>query len=553
MLQTLFIKNVALISSLTIDFGRGLNILLGETGAGKSIIFDALNFVLGEKADKTLIRSGEDMMRVDAVFSSLNAQASAQLEELGFSDEELALSRTYSLDGKSVIRVNGVPTSQSVLKEIGSILVNSYSQHESVDLLKVKNHLSMLDKFGGNDIKNLKDIVKEEYQALSEIEKKIKSLGGDDFERERTKSLLAYQIKEIEDARLEVGEDKDLQERLQFLNNAEKIYQAISYCEQLLSDSADSCINELQQSSSYLSMVSGFENIDDCKGRLDSARLEIEDIYQTLLDIKGDAEFDEEEYERLDRRHDLIKSLIKKYGGSIEKTLDYLEQAKAQLDELDDSANLIAKLEQDKKELLAKLKKSADNLTETRQKVAQDISIKITKELHELGMKSSLFETKFKKLDEIGPNGQDDVEFVFSANKGQELKSLSKTASGGELSRFMLAVKNIFLSIGSAETLIFDEIDAGISGETGNIVGQKLHKITDFAQVICITHLPQVACYGDDFYYVSKKEDDKSTQTNVKHLEGDEVVSGIARLIAGDNISDIALSHAREMVSLARK
>lgn len=553
MLQTLFIKNVALISSLTIDFGRGLNILLGETGAGKSIIFDALNFVLGEKADKTLIRSGEDMMRVDAVFSSLNAQASAQLEELGFSDEELALSRTYSLDGKSVIRVNGVPTSQSVLKEIGSILVNSYSQHESVDLLKVKNHLSMLDKFGGNDIKNLKDIVKEEYQALSEIEKKIKSLGGDDFERERTKSLLAYQIKEIEDARLEVGEDKELQERLQFLNNAEKIYQAISYCEQLLSDSADSCINELQQSSSYLSTVSGFENIDDCKNRLDSARLEIEDIYQTLLDIKGDAEFDEEEYERLDRRHDLIKSLIKKYGGSIEKTLDYLEQAKAQLDELDDSANLIAKLEQDKKELLAKLKKSADNLTETRQKIAQDITIKITKELHELGMKSSLFETKFKKLDEIGPNGQDDVEFVFSANKGQELKSLSKTASGGELSRFMLAVKNIFLSIGSAETLIFDEIDAGISGETGNIVGQKLHKITDFAQVICITHLPQVACYGDDFYYVSKKEDDKSTQTNVKHLEGDEVIAGIARLIAGDNISNIALSHAREMVSLARK
>ena len=553
MLQTLFIKNVALISSLTIDFGRGLNILLGETGAGKSIIFDALNFVLGEKADKTLIRSGEDMMRVDAVFSSLNAQASAQLEELGFSDEELALSRTYSLDGKSVTRVNGVPTSQSVLKEIGSILVNSYSQHESVDLLKVKNHLSMLDKFGGNDIKNLKDIVKEEYQALSEIEKKIKSLGGDDFERERTKSLLAYQIKEIEDARLEVGEDKDLQERLQFLNNAEKIYQAISYCEQLLSDSADSCINELQQSSSYLSTVSGFENIDDCKNRLDSARLEIEDIYQTLLDIKGDAEFDEEEYERLDRRHDLIKSLIKKYGGSIEKTLDYLEQAKAQLDELDDSANLIAKLEQDKKELLARLKNSADNLTETRQKVAQDISIKITKELHELGMKSSLFETKFKKLDEIGYNGQDDVEFVFSANKGQELKSLSKTASGGELSRFMLAVKNIFLSIGSAETLIFDEIDAGISGETGNIVGQKLHKITDFAQVICITHLPQVACYGDDFYYVSKKEDDKSTQTNVKHLEGDEVVSGIARLIAGDNISDIALSHAKEMVLLARK
>ena len=553
MLQTLSIKNVALISSLSIDFGRHFNVLLGETGAGKSIIFDALNFVLGAKIDKTLLRSGESTMRVDAVFTNLKESTLELLKEFGIEEDEIVLTRTYSQDGKSSIRINGLPSTQSVLKNVGDILVNSYSQHESVDMLKTKNHLIMLDKYGNEKIKPLKEKLQSEYHTFKDIENKIKSLGGNDFERERTKSLLLYQIKEIEDANLKVGEDEEVKERLKFLSNAEKINQAITICEELLSDNNDSCINSLQQSSSLLSSISGFGNIDECKNRLDSARYEIEDIYQTLVDIKSSAEFDENEYEELDKRNDLIKSLIKKYGGSIEKTLEYLENSKKQFDELENSVALIEKLEKDKSDIETKLNNTAEMLSNVRKTYAQEITKKITCELRELGMKSSSFDVKFNRLETITLEGLDDVEFVFSANKGQELKSLAKTASGGELSRFMLAVKNIFAEIGSAQTLVFDEIDAGISGETGNIVGQKLNNITRYAQVLCITHLPQVASYGDDFFYVSKTEDKTSTLTQIKHLEGDEIIYNLARMIGGDNVSDIALSHAKEMRNLTGK
>ena len=553
MLQTLSIKNVALISSLSIDFGKHFNVLLGETGAGKSIIFDALNFVLGAKIDKTLLRSGESTMRVDAVFTNLKKSTLELLKEFGIEEDEIVLTRTYSQDGKSSIRINGLPSTQSVLKNVGDILVNSYSQHESVDMLKTKNHLIMLDKYGNEKIKPLKEKLQSEYHTFKDIENKIKSLGGNDFERERTKSLLLYQIKEIEDANLKVGEDEEVKERLKFLSNAEKINQAITICEELLSDNNDSCINSLQQSSSLLSSISGFGNIDECKNRLDSARYEIEDIYQTLVDIKSSAEFDENEYEELDRRNDLIKSLIKKYGGSIEKTLEYLENSKKQFDELENSVALIEKLEKDKSDIETKLNNTAEMLSNVRKTYAQEITKKITCELRELGMKSSSFDVKFNRLETITLEGLDDVEFVFSANKGQELKSLAKTASGGELSRFMLVVKNIFAEIGSAQTLVFDEIDAGISGETGNIVGQKLNNITRYAQVLCITHLPQVASYGDDFFYVSKTEDKTSTLTQIKHLEGDEIIYNLARMIGGDNVSDIALSHAKEMRNLTGK
>lgn len=553
MLQTLSIKNVALISSLSIDFGKHFNVLLGETGAGKSIIFDALNFVLGAKIDKTLLRSGESTMRVDAVFTNLKESTLELLKEFGIEEDEMVLTRTYSQDGKSSIRINGLPSTQSVLKNVGDILVNSYSQHESVDMLKTKNHLIMLDKYGNEKIKPLKEKLQSEYHTFKDIENKIKSLGGNDFERERTKSLLLYQIKEIEDANLKVGEDEEVKERLKFLSNAEKINQAITICEELLSDNNDSCINSLQQSSSLLSSISGFGNIDECKNRLDSARYEIEDIYQTLVDIKSNAEFDENEYEELDRRNDLIKSLIKKYGGSIEKTLEYLENSKKQFEELENSVALIEKLEKDKSDIETKLNNTAEMLSNVRKTYAQEITKKITCELRELGMKSSSFDVKFNRLESITLEGLDDVEFVFSANKGQELKSLAKTASGGELSRFMLVVKNIFAEIGSAQTLVFDEIDAGISGETGNIVGQKLNNITRYAQVLCITHLPQVASYGDDFFYVSKTEDKTSTLTQIKHLEGDEIIYNLARMIGGDNVSDIALSHAKEMRNLTGK
>lgn len=547
MLQSLTIKNVALISSLTIDFGQGFNVLLGETGAGKSIIFDALNFVLGSKADKTLIRTGEDSMRVDALFTSLSKTAIESLKEFGYDEDEISLSRTMNVDGKSVIRINGIASTLSVLKIVGQILVDSYSQHESIDLLKSKNHLSMVDKFAGEQIRSLKDKVKLDYEEYHNILSQITSLGGDRFERERTKSMLEYEVKQLEDASLTLNEDVEIKQRRDLLNSSEKILQAINTCLEELAENNQSAINLLQLSSLALSGLTTFDKLYESKQRLDSLRYELEDICAGLVSLKDSIDFDEQELEMMDRRYDLIKSLTSKYGGSIEKVLEYLDSAKNRLMQLEDSDYLIEKLNKQKDKVYENLLISCEKLSLKRREIAEIIESKITKELKELNMKSSKFKVKFSRLKEPTSNGYDDVEFEFSANLGQDIKALSKTASGGELSRFMLAIKNIFAQIGSAQTLIFDEIDAGISGETGNVVGAKLNNITSFAQVICITHLPQVASYGDNFYYVSKMTRDGNTFTEVKELHGQDIVYNIARIVGGDSVSEIALKHAQEM------
>lgn len=547
MIQSLSIKNVAVIKNIDVEFGEGLNILLGETGAGKSIIFDSLNFVLGAKADRTLIRTGENEMRVDAVFSNLSSNVQAFLKELGFDGEEIGLSRSLTIEGRSSVRINGIPVVLSVLKEVGELLVDSYSQHENVELLKSKNHLNMLDKFGGEEVGKLKEKIRSKHCLIYELNKKLANLGGDEFERERKKSLLDYQIKEIEDAELKQGEEDELNEKLKFFTNAEKIYESISICQTLLDNGVNSCISALQQSSNALAGLVNFNEINDCRERLESARYEVSDICDTLEDIKSSTDFDEREFEKLDRRSDLIKSITKKYGGNIESALMYLSKAKDEFSMLEDSEVMLSKLEKEKSLLEKEMKDVSLNLSGLRKKIALDIKNKVNIQLKQLGMKSSIFEIKFSEMEKIGIDGIDDVEFVFSANKGQEAKSLSKTASGGELSRFMLAFKTIFASAGTAQTLIFDEIDAGISGETGNIVGDKLNNITKETQVLCITHLPQVACYGDDFYFVSKRESNDNTVAEIKHLQNDEISYNIARMIVGDKVSDIALKQTEEM------
>lgn len=549
MLQSLSIKNVALIKEIEIDFGKGFNVLVGETGAGKSIIFDSLNFVLGSKADKTLIRYGENLMKVDAIFSFIGQNVKDFLVEndLLEDDGEVMLSRTLFDDMKNVCKINGKSVSLGMLKTVGQMLVDSYSQHESISLLKAKNHLALLDKFGGDEILSIKEKVSESFSKVQAIKKQIADLGGDKFERERTKELLSYQIEELEKAQLQAGEEEELKNKLDMYSSAERINEALSGCEESLEDSSSSVIDQIQQCEAMLSSLSSFENINNCRERLTSARYEIEDISQTLKEIKNELSFDEREFERLDRRYDLIRSLIKKYGGSCEKALEYLAQIKEKVNALEDADFLIEKYEKQLEKEEGELSSLAEQLSIKRKKVALDIENRIVAELRELGMKSTVFKSAFT-LAPITANGKDEVEFTFSANKGQDVKSLSKTASGGELSRFMLAIKNIFSQIDKTGTLIFDEIDSGISGETGVIVGQKIKNLTKSSQIICITHLPQVASFGDDFFYMSKKEDERSTYTEVKHLQGDEVVSEIARMIGGDKISQVALKHAQEMI-----
>ena len=553
MLQTLKIENFALIENASIDFEKGLNILLGETGAGKSLIFKSLLFVLGAKMDRSIIRSGKDTVRVQALFSDLSQEVESLLSECGFECEnELLIVRTLGQDGKGQIRVNGMIATSAMLKQLASVLVDFYTQHESVDMLNTKNHLAMLDKFAGEGVRKLKDDLSILLQQMNEINKKIKTLGGDEHERERLISLLKFQNDEIEQANLEIGEDEKIKDRLKVLNNSEKIFNAISSCEMLLSDNADSVANQLQEISSQLASLSSIDQISSFKERLDSVRYELDDILDGLVDMKDQTYFDQHEFDFLDQRSDLIKSLCRKYGGSIEKVLEFGHKAKQQIELLEDGEFELEKLELQKKSVLDQMKVVANKLSDLRKKTALIIEDKVEKELKQLGMKSSKFQVEFKLFEQISSNGQDDVKFNFSANAGQEVKSLAKTASGGELSRFMLAIKNIFAQNGATSTLLFDEIDAGISGETGKIVGQKLKNITKFSQVLCITHLPQVAAFGDNFINVSKTEKNGQTFSQAKILQGDEIVQAVAKITGGNNLSDIAISHAREMMKEAQ-
>ncbi len=553
MLQTLKIKNFALIEDMTVDFEKGLNVLLGETGAGKSLIFNSILFVLGAKADKALIRNGKDFMRVDALFGNLSKHIIDFLNESGFEvEDEILISRSYFQDGKNVVRVNNMIATSAFLKSLGAMLADYYTQHESVDLLKTKNHLIMLDKFAGDEVKNLKTEIETLLVEKKNIEKKIEELGGNDFDRERLISILKYQVNEIENAQLKIGEDDEIDQRLKILNSAEKIYEAVSTCENLLSSNMDSVISSLQECSSQLSSLVSIEEIEGLKERLDSCRYEIEDINQSLVNVKDSTSFDEREFEMLDKRKDLLKNLMKKYGGSIENIFEFLKDAKEKLTMLEDGEFALENLKKDLSKLFAQLKDKAETLSSLRKKIAKDIEIKVVNQLKDLGMKSSKFEIEFSVLENVGANGIDDVKFTFSANAGQDVKSLSKTASGGELSRFMLAVKNIFAESGSAPLMLFDEIDSGISGETGKIVGQKLKNITNFTQVLCITHLPQVAVFANNFINVFKIEENGQTFSKMKILTNDEIPIAIAKMTGGEQPSQLAISHAEEMLKQAK-
>lgn len=554
MLQTLSVKNVALIKNLTLDFGKGFNVLLGETGAGKSIIFDALNFVLGGKADKDLIRSGENFMKVDALFGELSQNVLAAFEANGIECEygEIVLSRQLTLDGKSTIRINGEPAVGSMLKKVGQILVDSYSQHESLDLMKNKNHLAMLDKFGGQALRELKQEVADRFARYQDTLSQIKELGGDAIERERTKSLLEYQITEIEEANLHVGEEEEVKERLALLSNAEKLCEGISVCTQLLENGSSSAIANVHEAANALGNTSGFEVIEDCKNRLASCKYELQDINETLENFVNDINFNEFELEKLDKRNDQIKLLKKKYGSDIESILSYVQDAREKFNKLSDAEFEIERLEKLKVMQEETLRNVCESLTAKRKETAKVIEAKVVKELAELGMKNTTFMVEFDKLSSYTSNGNDSVEFTFSANKGQEVKALSKTASGGEMSRFMLAIKNIFAEFGTAETLVFDEIDAGIGGETGVVVGEKIARLSKNNQVICITHLPQVACFGDNFFFVSKVVENDTTVTHLEKLEDEKIIYQLARMIGGDNVTETALKHAQEMRSRAK-
>lgn len=552
MLQTLKIKNVALIKNLSLDFSQGFNVLLGETGAGKSIIIDSLNFVLGDKADKTLIRTGENEMRVDASFAGYNASTIKALENLGIDDEGvLIFSRTISDSGKGDVRINGIPATLSMLKQISSTLVDTYGQHENQVLLKSKNHLDLLESYDKNlftdDLYKLQAKLKE----LSLIVSRKQEIGGDFENRARMMDLLSYQISEIEKVAAKPNEDEELADKLLVFANAEKIYDGVK---DALSVVDGQVLSMLQSAGHSIQSVSAYENkLTSLHERIVSSEYELDDVCSELKNILSGLSFDEKEMETLDARLDEIKNLKRKYGGTLEEVQKYLSDSKEKLDLLLNADEKLKDLDAQEKQTRKEIYAIAKTLSEKRRELALVVESKILKELEELGMKNSRFKVSFNEMpiysDDLSfkNTGFDDVEFLFSANLGEDLKPLSKTMSGGEMSRFMLALKNVLADKDGVGTLIFDEIDSGISGLIGNAVAEKLAKLSKAFQVLCITHLPQVSAMADKYLFVSKNSVDGKTETSVENLNDDRIVQQIAQLIGGDNKTQAALAHALEL------
>lgn len=549
MLQSLTIKNIALIDNLTIELGEGFNVLTGETGAGKSLIIDSLALLLGEKADKSLISYEANFASVEAVFQTDSEEVLSKLEELGLERENtIIIYRKLTLDGKNECRVNGKSFTLSMLKMITAPLMDLHGQFQHQELLKESAQLKTLDAFGSREISKLKLEYRDIFYKLKQVKKQLSSYNYDSKDREKLLDMYAYQINEIEEAHFVSGEEEELKEfRIKVLNQ-EKIIDSLKRAGSYFGDNGLSYqIKRLERE--FEDVVKYLPEKQDLMDRISSVKYELEDIGDEIENAGESLYFDEYSALENEKRLDLLSSLKKKYGSNIDEINAYLDNIKIEYEKLLNSAEIVEKLEKERESLIFALKEKARELSDTRKKYALDFTSKVKENLAELSMRSAKFEIEFSELDEnsCDETGFDKIEFMFTANSGQPLKPLNKVASGGEMSRFMLAVKNVTADIVSVETMIFDEIDTGISGDTANALAVKLATIGKKHQVICVTHLAQVASFGSTHFFISKSEENGKTKTKLELLSIEKRIAEIARLIGG-NISDFSLNHAKLML-----
>ena len=558
MLTYLKINNIALIDELEISFDKGMNVITGETGAGKSIIIDSLNFVVGGKVNKNLIKSGTNFICVEAIFSGNFSQTIKNVltgYDIDF-DDEILIKRRYTLEGKNEIRVNGVNVTASMLKAITAGLVDIHGQHEHQAILQEKHHLSMLDNLIGKDFLGLIEKYSDEHKKLSQINKEISSLGNSSANRERMLDLLQYQISEIENAKLKDGEEDELINKRTMMLNGEKIAKAVKEAYQLLNqDYGQSISDSIKKATSNINSISKFDNtLDSVTDRMESARLEIQDITDFLKDYLDNVNFDQKEFDAIDERLDKIKLLKKKYGSSIEEILKFLDNARKEYDGIVNSAERLEKCLKEKKEQLSVIFKICKEISDKRRDFAKKLEKNVTEQLVDLGMKNSKFVVEFRDIPAIediegmlNATGFDDVKFMFSANIGQPLKPLAEIVSGGEASRFMLALKNIIADADEVNTLVFDEIDTGISGNMGYMVACKLANIGVKHQVISVSHLPQICAMADSRFVAKKFVEDGTTKTSITKLDYNASLKEIARLSGGMEGSNATIEHSKEL------
>lgn len=560
MLQQLEIQNIALIDKLSLEIESGLNVLTGETGAGKSILIDSINAVLGGRVTKDIIRNGREKAVIEAVFEYNNTYIDEMLEQLGIEAEEgnIILFREISLSGKNTCRINGRLVNVSVLKQIGELLLDIHGQHDNQSLLNTETHIELLDAFGGDDIQKIKGEYTALFQQYKGIMSKLQELTGDKGEIARRMDMLQFQIDEIKSAKLKPGEDESLDKKRQILSNSEKIMNSLIACYELLNEGTGSNKSVLYNSNKALHELSNVTRFDEgmipVSEKLESVIYQLEDICEELRSKRDDAEFNPMELSSIEERLDVITRLKRKYGATIPEILGFLKNSQEEYEKLQQSESLSAELNKTLAEVKVKLFASAERLNQERNKCSQILEKNIKSELEDLEMKNASFKVNIifnERADSFHKNGLDTVEFLISSNVGEPLKPLSKIASGGEMSRIMLAIKTILANVDSIPTLIFDEIDTGISGKAAQRVGEKLAIISKTHQVLCVTHLSQLACMADHHLLIEKYTDGDSTFTTLRKLDKEGKIREIARIIGGSDITSLAVRHADELLSSA--
>jgi len=548
-LSLLHIENIAVIDRADISFDQGFNVLTGETGAGKSIVIDAISAILGERAYRDMIRTGTNKASVRAVFTDVPELVWFADNGVEY-DPETVIQREIHLDGKNVCRVNGSLVSVSILRKLGMQLINIHGQHDSATLFDEDNHLSFLDAFGDNE--DLRAVYTEKYEAVAKLRREIDKMTMDEGEKLRRMETLRYQIAEIEKADLEAGEDEALEERRKILQNAEKLSNGMDTAVECLygGDESDGAAGLLAQAEYALARLAKFsDNFAAMHDRVADLMYQVQDVAEEVRDARDDLSYSADELEQIESRLDVIHKLRRKYGVTCEDILIYLDKAKKELDDIEFADDHLERLKKKLKKAEKEAWDAAKDLRKNRQETAVTMADRILTELAQLDMPRVQFACHFSETD-LTANGADTVAFYMSANAGEAMKPMSKVASGGELARIMLAMKNVLAEKDQVNTLIFDEVDTGVSGRAAQKVAEKLRSVASHKQVLCVTHLPQLAALANTHLLIAKSERDGRTYTTVTPLDLEGRKRELARIIGGTNITETTLKSAEEMLRL---
>lgn len=554
MLQNLHVKNLALIDETEVEFSTGLNILTGETGAGKSIIIGSINLALGQRVPKEMLKENGEPALVELIFSVDDEKVREKLTELDIEaeDDMVILSRKIS-SGKAVARINGEAVSASVLKEVASLLIDIHGQHEHQSLLSKKKHLDILDAYAKQEIGARKDTLNTAFGEYKKLKEEWNTSNMDGEERARELSFLEFEIKEIEDAALRVGEDEELEEQFKRFSNGRKIMEAVGYAKEAVDGQGESASELIGRALREISSVSSYDKqVADLENQLVEIENLMHDFNHELASYISEADFDEETFYQIEKRLDVINHMKSKYGNSIEAILKAYEEKCERVSVLNDYDEYLRKLSASLQEKEKEVQALSEEISGIRKRNALVLCNAITQALQDLNFLDVVFTMEFGEPASYSANGFDEPEFMISTNPGEPVKPLGKVASGGELSRIMLAIKTVMADADEIESLIFDEIDSGISGRTAQMVAEKMNVLGCNHQIICITHLPQIAAMADAHYLIEKKVENNETHSDIFKLNNEDSIHELARMLGGVEITDAVVKNAQEMKELAR-